>query len=320
MPLERGGFSGSHQLLYRLGSGGMGEVWKGRTASGGDVAIKVLNVDAARDPDRVARFVMEAKAASSLKHPNILAVHEVGQSEAGPYIVMEYVDGDTVRSLLSNGPLPISQALDVAAQAADGVAHAHAGGVVHRDLKPENLMVRRDGSVKILDFGLAKLLHPEGSGNTARTAVGMVVGSAGYLSPEQLRGDKATERSDVFSLGVVLYEMVTGANPFQRNTAVETFGAILSDDPAPLEERLPDVPPELSRIVREALSKKPEERRESAAEVAAGLRRVLAERAGAHAGGVPEDSPGPARRPIPWLVVAGLAAVAAGVLLVLRGC
>ena len=298
----------------------MGEVWKARDASSGrDVAIKVLSAGAARDQDRLARFLMESRAASSLKHPNILAVHDVGESDSGPYIVMEYVDGDTVRSLLSSGRMPLPQAVDVAAQAADGVAHAHAGGIVHRDLKPENLMVARDGAVKILDFGLAKLLHPEGSGGTARTAVGMVVGTAGHLSPEQLRGEKASARSDVFSLGVVLYEMATGANPFQRNTMVETFGAILRDDPAPLEERIGGVPPELSRILRGAIAKTPEERPASAAEVAAVLRDVRALLSPQEEPAA-EDLAAPGRRRFLWIVAAALLTVAAVALLALRGC
>jgi eukaryotic-like serine/threonine-protein kinase len=322
MSLERGGSLGSYRLLFRLGSGGMGEVWKARdTGTGRDVAIKVLNPGAAGDPDRLARFVMEAKAASSLQHPNILAIHEVGESSAGPYIVMEYVDGDTVRSLLSSGSLPLSQAVNIVTQAADGVAHAHARGIVHRDLKPENLMVARNGSVKILDFGLAKLLHPEGSGDTARTAAGMVVGSAGYLSPEQLRGEKASERSDVFSLGVVFYEMATGANPFQRNSAVETFSAILSDPPEPLVRRAPEAPEELVRVVERALAKKPEERQASAGELAAQLRAAgsgLVGKAAADDAVVVPVAAGTRR--VGWLALGSAFLVAVAALLLLRGC
>jgi len=279
MPLERGNSIGSYRVLFRLGSGGMGEVWKGQdTRSGREVAIKVLSPEAVSDSDRMRRFAMEANATSALDHPNILAVYEVGQSEAGPYIVTEYVDGETVRSLLMSGPLPLARALDIAAQAAEGVANAHGAGVIHRDLKPENLMVRRDGSVKILDFGLAKLLRPgESSSGIAvegLTAAGMVIGTAGYLSPEQLRGDKASERSDVFALGVVLYEMATGENPFRRNNAVDTFTAILRDDPPPLDPRLGPVPVELPLALGKALAKKAEERYPSARELAADLREI----------------------------------------------
>jgi len=279
MPLERGNSIGSYRVLFRLGSGGMGEVWKGQdTRSGREVAIKVLSPEAVSDSDRMRRFAMEANATSALDHPNILAVYEVGQSEAGPYIVTEYVDGETVRSLLMSGPLPLARALDIAAQAAEGVGNAHGAGVIHRDLKPENLMVRRDGSVKILDFGLAKLLRPgESSSGIAvegLTAAGMVIGTAGYLSPEQLRGDKASERSDVFALGVVLYEMATGENPFRRNNAVDTFTAILRDDPPPFDPRLGPVPVELPLALGKALAKKAEERYPSARELATDLREI----------------------------------------------
>ena len=279
MPLERGNSIGSYRVLFRLGAGGMGEVWKGEdTRSGREVAIKVLSPEAVADSDRMRRFAMEANATSALDHPNILAVYEVGQSDAGPYIVTEFVDGETVRSILMSGPLPLARALDIAAQAAEGVANAHGAGVIHRDLKPENLMVRRDGSVKILDFGLAKLLRPGeasgGIGLEGLTAVGMVIGTAGYLSPEQLRGDKASERSDVFALGVVLYEMATGENPFRRNNAVETFAAIMRDEPPPLDPRLGPVPVELPLAIGKALAKKPEERYPSARELATDLREI----------------------------------------------
>ncbi|HEU5251140.1 MAG TPA: serine/threonine-protein kinase, partial [Thermoanaerobaculia bacterium] len=263
MALERGSSIGSYQVLFRLGSGGMGEVWRGRDSGRGiDVAIKVLSPDAVRDPDRMRRFAMEARAASSLKHPNILTVYDVGESEAGPYLVTEYVEGDTVRNLLNDGPLPLERAADIALQAAEGVASAHAVGIVHRDLKPENLMVNRQGAVKILDFGLAKLLRPaevseDNALDVARTATGMIIGTAGYLSPEQLRGEKASERSDVFALGVVLYEMLTGENPFRRNNAVDTFTAILREDPPPLDPRLGAIPVELTLALGRALAKKP---------------------------------------------------------------
>ena len=279
MPIERGSSIGPYRVLFRLGSGAMGEVWKGEdTRSGREVAIKVLSPEAVADTDRMKRFAMEANATSALDHPNILAVYEVGQSDAGPYIVTEFVDGETVRSILMSGPLPLARALDVAAQAAEGVANAHGAGVVHRDLKPENLMVRRDGTVKILDFGLAKLLRPGessgGIGLEGLTAVGMVIGTAGYLSPEQLRGDKASERSDVFALGVVLYEMATGENPFRRNNAVETFAAIMRDEPPPLDPRLGPVPVELPLAIGKALAKKPEDRYPSARELATDLREI----------------------------------------------
>jgi serine/threonine protein kinase len=268
---------------------------------------------------------MEARATSALNHPNILTVYEIGESETGPYLVTEYVDGETVRSLLNSGPLPLAQALDIATQAAAGVASAHGAGVVHRDLTPENLMVSRNGSVKILDFGLAKLLRPaEFSGGAAlggHTATGMVIGTAGYLSPEQLRGGKASERSDVFSLGLVLYEMATGGNPFQRSNAADTFSAILRDDPAPLEESLPQAPEELTQIIRRALAKKPEERYASARELAADLQRIRALVGIEPVAEVASEVTGaPAHRQIGLFAVAGILAVAAGALLILRSC
>src|SRR5512143_1541501 len=181
--VERGGSIGSYRVLFRLGSGGMGEVWKGRDeARNLDVAIKVLSPDAVQDSDRMRRFAMEARAASSLKHPGILTIYEVGESAYGPYLVTEYVDGDTVRGLLNDGAFPVEKAVDVALQATAGVASAHAVGIAHRDLKPENLMVNREGCVKILDFGLAKHLRPgEEAMDVARTATGMIIGTAGYL-------------------------------------------------------------------------------------------------------------------------------------------
>jgi serine/threonine protein kinase len=324
MPLERGSSIGPYRVLFRLGSGGMGEVWRGRDTRGDrDVAIKVLSPEAVHDADRMRRFAMESKAASSLNHPNILTVHEVGQSAAGPYLVTEYVEGSTVRNLLNDGPLPLARAVDVALQAAEGVANAHGVGIVHRDLKPENLMVNREGVVKILDFGLAKLLRPseEDALNAGRTATGMIVGTAGYLSPEQLRGEKASERSDVFALGVVLYEMATGDNPFRRNNAVDTFTAILRDDPPPLDPKLGPVPVNLSLALGKALAKKPEDRYPSARELAADLREIQARLAppAVETGGAPAT---PRGRPVlpAALAAIGLLALAAGSFLFLRGC
>jgi serine/threonine protein kinase len=301
----------------------MGEVWRGRDERRGlDVAIKVLSPDAVRDSDRMRRFAMEAKAASSLKHPNILTIHEVGESEFGPYLVTEYVEGDTVRALLNDGPLPLAKAVDVALQAAEGVASAHAVGIAHRDIKPENLMVNREGIVKILDFGLAKLLRPgEDGADAAHTAAGMIIGTAGYLSPEQLRGDKASERSDVFALGVVLYEMATGENPFRRNNAVETFSAIMRDEPPPLDPKIGPVPVELPLTIGRALAKKPEERYPSARELADDLRQVQSRIAPPPSEAV-AAAPGIRARPGTGKLLAavGILALAIGSFLVLRGC
>jgi serine/threonine protein kinase len=323
MPVERGSSLGPYQIQFRLGSGGMGEVWRARdTRSGREVAIKVISEQAVGDPDRLSRFVSEAKAAMALHHPNILTVHEIGESPAGPYIVMEFVDGGTVRSLLNDGRLPVAQAVDIAMQAADGVASAHGAGIVHRDLKPDNLMITSGGVVKILDFGLARSLRPEDAADGGRTAAGMIVGTAAYVSPEQLRGEKATERSDVFALGVVLFEMATGENPFQRNNPIEMFSAILRDDPPPLTERAPDAPEELSRTVSRALAKRPADRYATAKELAADLRSVHAVTGvSARAEALSEPPRAAASRYLTTLLVAGgLVALLVGALLFLRGC
>ena len=315
---------GSYRVLFRIGSGGMGEVWRGRDEQRGlDVAIKVLSPDSARDSDRMKRFAMEAKAASSLKHPNILTIYEVGESPFGPYLVTEYVEGDTVRALLNDGPLPLAKAVDVALQASEGVASAHAVGIAHRDIKPENLMVNRAGVVKILDFGLAKLLRPgeDGAADAAQTAVGMIIGTAGYLSPEQLRGGKASERSDVFALGVVLYEMATGDNPFRRNNAVDTFSAIMRDEPPPLDPSLGPVPVELPLTIGRALAKKPEERYPTARELADDLRGVqsrIARPASEATTTATVDRP--TSGAVKLIVAAGILVLAIGSFLFLRGC
>jgi len=284
MSLDRGSHLGPYEILVRLGAGGMGEVYRARdTRLGREVAIKVLTEGAGADRARLRRFVSEARAASALNHPNILTVHEIGEAETGPYIVTELVDGQTVRELLAKGPLPVSQALDIATQTAEGIAKAHEAGIVHRDIKPENLMVTRDGFVKILDFGLAKLLRPDSEAGepaapavSSVTATGIIVGTAGYLSPEQLRGSPADGRSDVFALGVVLYEMVTGGNPFHRGTAADTFSAILRDEPPPLADCAPEAPGDLSDVVARALAKKPEDRFPGARAMAADLKRIRA--------------------------------------------
>lgn len=305
----------------------MGEVWRGRDERDGtDVAIKVLSEESTRDPDRMKRFATEARAASGLDHPNILAIHAIGESEHGPYLVTEFVEGETVRALLAEGRIPVRRAVDIATQAAEGIGHAHAAGIAHRDVKPENLMVRRDGVVKILDFGLARLFRPgglsgDGGADFARTATGMIVGTAGYLSPEQLRGEKADGRSDVFALGVVLYEMLSGSNPFQRTNPVDTFNAILRDDPPAL-----DVPAAggaadlLAPVLGRALAKKPEERYGSAGELALDLARVRASLPAAEPEPRGEPLEGPGRGRSLALVTGIVIALAAGAFLLLRGC
>lgn len=319
--ISRGSTLGDYKVLFRLGGGGMGEVWRGRDERDGrEVAIKVLSEESARDPDRMKRFATEARAASGLEHPNILEIYDIGESEHGPYLVTEFVEGDTVRALLGQGTIPVRRAVDIATQAAEGIGHAHAAGIAHRDVKPENLMVRRDGVVKVLDFGLARLFRPGGAsgdpGDFARTATGMIVGTAGYLSPEQLRGEKADGTSDVFALGVVLHEMVTGTNPFQRTNPVDTFSAILKDDPPPLGAE----PAELSRVVGRALAKKPEDRYPSGRELARDLAEIRATLPAADPEIAAEPLEGPGRARSILLVTGFLLALGAGAFLFLRGC
>src|SRR6478609_4223403 len=227
MILSPGTRVGAYEVLGPLGAGGMGEVYRARdTRLGREVALKVLPEEVSLDRDRLARFEQEARSASALNHPNIVTVYEVGQLDATPFIAMELVDGKTLRELCVSGPMPIRRVLAVAAQTADGLAKAHSAGIVHRDLKPENLMVSRDGFVKILDFGVAKLAPAPGAETLdtrpMQTLPGTVMGTLEYMSPEQASGLEVDFRSDQFSFGLVLYEMLTGKPAFQRDSMAET--------------------------------------------------------------------------------------------------
>jgi len=237
MALNRGTKLGSYEIQSPLGAGGMGEVYLATQNSlGRQIAIKVLASASASDPERLRRFEQEARAASALNHPNIISIYDVGRENATAYIAMEFVDGRTLRGLLESGPLTIKKTLQIAAQIADGLAKAHAAGIVHRDLKPENIMVTHDGFVKILDFGLAKLMQrldtsPQNMTATVDSQPGAVLGTAGYMSPEQARGETVDYRSDIFSLGSILYEMVTCKQPFRRDSTAQTLARIIEDDP-----------------------------------------------------------------------------------------
>jgi tetratricopeptide (TPR) repeat protein len=316
MSLEPGSRLGPYEVIARLGAGGMGEVYRARDPRlGRDVALKVLPRDAARDTERLRRFVSEAKTVSALNHPNILTLHEIGETEDGPYLVTEVVDGETIRARLTRGPLAIAEALEIAAQTADGLAKAHEAGIVHRDVKPENLMRTRDGYVKILDFGLAKLrtgTDPNATLDTNLTASGILVGTPAYMSPEQLHGLQADARSDLFALGVVIHEMIGGRNPFRRESAAGTMSAILTEDPPPLAGGNADLPRAIVDLVRQLTAKDPAARPSSAREVAARLRTMALEGASSAATTVS----GPARRPRPARVLVGGLAVAAAVALV----
>jgi TolB-like protein/Tfp pilus assembly protein PilF len=258
----------------------MGEVYRARDARlGREVAIKVLPAEFSADVDRLRRFEQEARAASALNHPNILTVHDIGTQDGAPFVVSELLEGETLRERLSLGALASRKAVDYAVQVARGLSAAHEKGIAHRDLKPENLFVTKDGRVKILDFGLAKLTRPEpasGPGTQAPTVThgtepGVVMGTAGYMSPEQVRGEAADQRSDIFSLGAVLYEMLTGNRAFRGGSAVETLNAILKDDPAELSQAGREVSPALERIIRRCLEKSREERFQSARDLAFAL-------------------------------------------------
>src|SRR5262245_27624556 len=251
---------GHYQVLSLLGPGGMGEVYLAEdTRLGRKVALKLLPQIFTQDRERVLRFKQEARAASALNHPNILTIYEIGEFEGGHFIVTEFIDGQTLRELM-NAQIKLRAALDVAAQVASALSTAHEAGIVHRDIKPENIMARRDGYIKVLDFGLAKLTEQFSPGQTAvadsdastkglvHTDPGKLMGTARYMSPEQIRGLEADGRSDVFSLGVMLYEMVTGRAPFDGTTPSEVMFAILNQEPSPLRRYTRNAPAELERI------------------------------------------------------------------------
>ncbi|MGA3210405.1 MAG: protein kinase, partial [Terriglobales bacterium] len=281
MALTSGTKLGPYEIQSPLGAGGMGEVYRARDSRlKRDVAIKVLPAALSRDSDRLRRFEQEALATAALNHPNILAVFDIGTSDGAPYVVSELLEGETLRERLGNGALAVRKALDYALQIAHGLAAAHEKGIIHRDLKPENLFLTKDGRLKILDFGLAKLTQAE-TGTLATmatvaqgTEAGMVLGTAGYMSPEQVRGMAVDARSDIFSFGAILYEMLSGKRAFHRDTAADTMSAILKEDPPDLSETNRNVAPALERIVQHCLEKNPEQRFHSARDVAFGLEAV----------------------------------------------
>ena len=318
MPLQTGTRLGLYEILTPLGAGGMGEVYRARdTRLGREVAIKVLPAAVATDPERLKRFEREARSASSLNHPNIVTIYEIGSSDSVSYIAMELVAGESLRAKLAEGALPIRRLLQIGAQVAEGLAQAHAAGIVHRDLKPDNVMVTQDGLVKILDFGLAKLTQSEGSGSgrtqaltvSGATEEGVILGTVGYMSPEQAIGGPVDFRSDQFSFGSILYEMATGRRAFQRGSAPQTLTAIIQDEPEPVAALNPKVPVHLRWIVERCLAKEARSRYASTEDLARDLATVrdhLSEATSA-VGVLPERTVARKRRWwIPVVIAAGL--------------
>jgi Tol biopolymer transport system component len=316
MSLAPGEKVGPYEILAALGAGGMGEVYRARDSRlERDVAIKVLSQSFAGDPDRLRRFQQEARALATLNHPNIVAVYEIGEYRDSYYMVSELLEGETLRETMIGGPQSQRRAIEYASQIAEGLAAAHDKGVVHRDLKPENVFVNQDGRVKILDFGLAKLAPANaptpGEGATAtapaHTMPGMVLGTAGYMSPEQVRGKEVDARTDIFAFGAILYEILSGRRAFKGESSIETMNAILKDDPPELEVEKLKLSPGLERIVRRCLEKEPSRRFQSARDVGFALEAI----SGTSSGSAVKQQALPPERPR-WLQAAALALLLVG--------
>jgi serine/threonine protein kinase len=269
-------------ILRPLGAGGLAEVWLAKdNRLQRRVALKVLRTKFARDPNQVLRFEQEARAASKLNHPNIVTIHEIGQSEGCHFIAQEFIDGMTLRKRLQNGALPLDSIIDLASQVAGALAAAHNAGIIHRDIKPENLMIRTDGLVKVLDFGIARVMEEAVErendwrhADNGLTTPGQLLGTVKYMSPEQARGLDLDARSDLFSFGVVLYEMATGKAPFSGVTNADTLAAVLSQEPAPPSAQRADIPRELDQLILCCLKKDREQRIASAEQLYAELKNV----------------------------------------------
>jgi TolB-like protein/tRNA A-37 threonylcarbamoyl transferase component Bud32/Tfp pilus assembly protein PilF len=321
MSLSAGTRLGPYEIAESIGAGGMGEVYRARdTRLGRDVAIKVIPPEFVRDPDRIKRFEQEARTAGALNHPNVCTVFDVGTHEGSPFVVMELLEGESLRDKLSSGPIPLRKALVYATQTAEGLAAAHEKGIVHRDLKPANVFVTKDGRAKVLDFGLAKLTLRGESGEdlaqsptrTSDTLPGVVMGTIGYMSPEQVKGQPVDARSDLFSFGAILYEMLTGRRAFSGGSAAEVSSAILRDDPPPLTEE--SLPSALERVIQRCLEKSPDQRFQSARDLAFAL--------GESASGstvVPPARAGSRTRRPPYALLAGLLVVALAIALGMSG-
>ncbi|MBK9706130.1 MAG: protein kinase [Acidobacteria bacterium] len=317
-----------YRIVSKIGAGGMGEVYRALdTRLDREVAIKVLPADFANDPDRLKRFEQEARATSALNHPNILTVYDIGTHEGAPFIVAELLDGEELRAQLEEGAIAPKKVIEYARQIADGLAAAHEKGIVHRDLKPENLFITKDGRVKILDFGLAKLkpqkltggVDSEGETMKPLTNPGVVMGTVGYMSPEQVRGETVDHRSDLFSFGLILFEMLCGERAFHRETMAETMTAILKEDPPELSETNDKISPQLEKIVRRCLEKKPERRFHSAHDLGFALESLSASSTTSgknlttHVSAITEETVKPKRANLPMLL-GGLVLLTLGVL------
>jgi serine/threonine protein kinase/Tol biopolymer transport system component len=318
MRLAAGTKLDGYEILGSIGAGGMGEVYRARdSVLKREVAIKVLPSFVSQEPDRLKRFEQEAQAAAALNHPNILVVYQFGTFEGAPYLVSELLDGGTLRQQLEHGPLSVRKAIDYGVQIALGLAAAHEKGIVHRDLKPENLFVTKDGRVKILDFGLAKLtqrqLESDGSGPTLTrgTAPGAVMGTVGYMSPEQVRGKSADNRADIFGFGAILYEMLVGKRAFEKSTSAETMTAILNEDPPAISQTGRNTPQAMQRVVHRCLEKNPEQRFQSASDLAFALD-ALSESGGSPVSVIDSGS----RSRWAWIAAAAGVVVAIAVLLI----
>ncbi len=331
MPLQPRDRLGPYEIQALLGVGGMGEVYRGRdTRLGRDVALKVISPARLGDAELRRRFELEARAASVLNHPSIVTIYDVGETEGVSWIAMEWVEGRTLREALVEGPLSLSVALSIARQIGEGLAIAHAKGIVHRDLKPENVMLTLDGRTKILDFGLARQtmvdsLEGSGSGSGVATVVGVpsdptmqgaILGTVGYMSPEQASGRPVDFHSDQFSFGLILYEMLAGQRAFSRPTAVQTLSAIITDEPAPLASIRSDTPPGLQNLISRSLAKRPEDRFASTREIVVALEYLgtgVSAVTGAAIAAPPVPKPRPARRAALPIVAVVAALLAAGV-------
>lgn len=278
--LVPGNSIGPYKILSMIGSGGMGEVYRARDSRlGRDVVVKILLEKFSENRDRLQRFVQEARSASALNHPNIITIYDIGSFESGTYIAMEFIEGKTLREILSSGPVSLKKAIHIAAQLADGLARAHEAGIIHRDLKPENVMISKDGFVKILDFGLAKTSLPKTQDASdlptqIRTDAGFILGTAAYMSPEQASALAVDFRSDQFSFGIIFYEMVTGKNPFYRKTTVDTLSAIINEEAKPVGSFNPELPAHIQWIIDRCMAKNCEDRYGSTRDLAKDIQNI----------------------------------------------